>query len=43
MRFLATVGLVIVAGMGATARQTIDLAKYTIVDLSHSYGPSTIF
>src|SRR5215211_6154063 len=23
--------------------QSIDLAKYTIVDLSHAYGPSTVF
>ncbi len=43
MKVLATVGVMIVAGMGATARQIIDLTKYTIVDLSHSYGPSTIF
>jgi kynurenine formamidase len=43
MRVLVTVGLVIAAGIGATARQEIDLSKYTIVDLSHAYGPSTVF
>ncbi len=27
----------------AAGQQAIDLTRYTIVDLSHSYGPSTVF
>jgi kynurenine formamidase len=29
--------------VAASAQQTIDLSKYRIVDLSHAYGPSTVF
>ena len=27
----------------AAGSQAIDITRYTIVDLSHSYGPSTVF
>ena len=35
--------LLLAAGIAAGAAQTIDLSKYTMVDLSHAYGPSTVF
>lgn len=31
------------AGVSSVAAQSIDISKYTIVDLSHSLGPSTVF
>jgi kynurenine formamidase len=43
MKTLAAVVFVVASGIGATARQAIDLSKYTMVDLSHAYGPSTVF
>lgn len=44
MRMLLTV-IVMAGAWGVTAAggQAIDLAKSTIVDLSHAYGPSTVF
>lgn len=35
--------LAILATVAAVAGQTIDLSKSTIVDLTHAYGPSTVF
>jgi kynurenine formamidase len=32
-----------IAGSIAVAAQTVDLARYRIVDLSHSYGPATLY
>ena len=43
MKLASCVGLAIVLGVAASAQQPIDLSKYTIVDLSHAYGPSTVF
>ena len=43
MKILAAVVFVVASGIGATARQAIDLSKFTMVDLSHAYGPSTVF
>jgi kynurenine formamidase len=44
MRILATLIIVIAAASATLAGgQTIDLSRYTIVDLSHGYGPSTVF
>jgi kynurenine formamidase len=42
---LVTTFFAVVLAMGASnsAIQTIDLSKFTIVDLSHAYGPSTVF
>ena len=44
MRMLLTV-IVMAGAWGVTAAggQAIDLAKSTIIDLSHAYGPSTVF
>jgi kynurenine formamidase len=33
----------VAASVSSVAAQTIDISKYTIVDLSHSLGPSTVF
>ena len=44
MKLVTTfVALLLTAGASISGTQTIDLAKYTIVDLSHAYGPSTVF
>ena len=44
MRMLLTV-IVMAGAWGVTAAggQAVDLAKSTIIDLSHAYGPSTVF
>jgi len=44
MRILLTC-VVVVASAAATfaGGQTLDLSRHTIVDLSHAYGPSTLF
>ena len=44
MRMLLTV-IVMTGAWGVTAAggQVIDLAKATVIDLSHAYGPSTVF
>ena len=44
MKLVSTcVAGVLAMGVSILATQTIDMAKYTIVDLSHAYGPSTVF
>lgn len=44
MRMLATLAMLLVAVSAVrTGAQLPDLSKHTIVDLSHSYGPSTVF
>lgn len=44
MRLLsAFVAVLLAMGGSIFATQTIDLSKFTIVDLSHAYGPSTVF
>ena len=35
--------LLVAASVSSVAAQTIDLSKYTFVDLSHTLGPSTVF
>lgn len=42
---LATTFVAVLLATGASlpSIQTIDLSKFTIVDLSHAYGPSTVF
>ena len=42
MKALATVLLLLTSTVVAFG-QSFDLSKYTIVDLSHAYGPSTVF
>jgi kynurenine formamidase len=37
------VGLAVILTAASSAQQPIDLSKHTIVDLSHAYGPSTVF
>ena len=44
MRLVTSFVAVLLAAGGSIAEtQTIDLTRYTIVDLSHAYGPSTVF
>jgi kynurenine formamidase len=45
MKLLATCALLVVSAAATliAATQAIDLSRYTIVDLSHAYGPSTVF
>src|SRR5688572_7911607 len=44
MKLLGTSFAVLLAtGASVAAIQPIDLSKFTIVDLSHAYGPSTVF
>jgi kynurenine formamidase len=42
MRALATI-LLLATSTAVAFGQAIDLSKYSIVDLSHAYGPSTVF
>jgi kynurenine formamidase len=42
MRALATT-LLLATSTAVAVGQSIDLSKYTLVDLSHAYGPSTVF
>ena len=44
MRTLPALVLVVASAASAIAagRQAIDISRYTIVDLSHAYGPSTV-
>src|SRR5688572_20992403 len=35
--------LLLAAGVAIGATQAIDVSKYSMVDLSHAYGPSTVF
>jgi kynurenine formamidase len=35
--------LLVVAASAAVAGQTVDLSRYRLVDLSHGYGPSTLY
>jgi kynurenine formamidase len=43
MRMLATFGLLVASAASTLAGgQMLDLSTYTIVDLSHAYGPSTV-
>lgn len=43
-RFLSSVAAAILVGSAALAGQTgIDLTRYQLVDLSHGYGPSTLY
>ena len=37
------VTLLIVAGAVAGRQQALDLSAYQMVDLTHAYGPSTVF
>ena len=44
MKTLATVALLTVCGAALVARgQVLDVSKHRIVDLSHGYGPSTVY
>ena len=44
MKLVTTcVAVLLVAGASISGIQTIDVSKFTIVDLSHAYGPSTVF
>ena len=44
MRAVATLILLVASGAAALAGgQAFDLSKHTIVDLSHAYGPTTVF
>lgn len=44
MKLVTTfVAVLLATGASIPGTQTIDVAKYTIVDLSHAYGPSTVF
>ena len=41
---LMTLALLAACGTGlAAATQAIDLSRHTIVDLTHAYGPGTLF
>ena len=44
MRTIVTLALTLLAaGVARTEGQLPDLSKHTIIDLSHAYGPSTVF
>lgn len=44
MKTLATVTLLTVSGAALIARdQALDISKHRMVDLSHAYGPSTVY
>jgi len=43
MKVLMTAVVLAVSAGFLTAAQSLDLARSTIVDLSHAYGPSTVF
>ena len=44
MKTLVTITLAVLAAAATHAGgQLPDLSKHTIVDLSHAYGPSTVF
>ena len=44
MKLVTTcVAVLLVTGASISGIQTIDVSKFTIVDLSHAYGPSTVF
>lgn len=44
MKTLATVALLAVSGAALLAGgQTLDISRHRIVDLSHAYGPSTVY
>jgi kynurenine formamidase len=42
-KIFATLVLMLAAGASMLGGQAIDLAKHNIIDLSHAYGPSTVF
>ena len=42
MRFIVLTALVVAGGLLASA-QTVDLSKQQVVDLSHAYGPDTLY
>jgi kynurenine formamidase len=44
MKTLIAVAVMAIAGVAVVAQQSrVDMSKQTIVDLSHGYGPSTVF
>jgi kynurenine formamidase len=43
MKMLTTFALIIAAAATLTERQAVDLSRQTMIDLSHAYGPSTVF
>jgi kynurenine formamidase len=43
MRTILTLALLLASAAVASGRQLLDLSRYTIVDLSHALGPSTVF
>jgi kynurenine formamidase len=43
MKTLTLISAIAIAASTLTAEQTIDVSRYRIVDLSHAYGPSTLY
>lgn len=43
MRTILTLVLLLASATVASGRQLLDLSRYTMVDLSHALGPSTVF
>ena len=43
LRVPAFVAVLLATGASIGGTQEVDLSKFTIVDLSHAYGPSTVF
>jgi hypothetical protein len=43
MKTFTLVAAIAIAASALTAAQTIDVSRYRMVDLSHAYGPNTLY